>query len=121
GGHEERTRVVPDDLVEAERFVVERRRLVDVAHVEMNVADGRTRWRTGPRLVAGRRDEVRGVERNRGHRQLARRVPPSGPRTVGVDLDADAVRIAQVNRLAHEVIRHPRLAADVREMSQKAS
>jgi len=33
GGHEERAGIIPDDFVEAERVVIERRRLIDVAHV----------------------------------------------------------------------------------------
>ena len=67
-----------------------------------------------PRIVSARKLRHDGiqVERHRAHPQLAGRlVLPLGPRPVAVDLDAVALRVAQVERLAHEVVggaREPR-------------
>jgi hypothetical protein len=66
-----------------------------------------------------RGDETRHVERLGRHRDLPGLVPPRAPRPVGVYLDAEAVGIGEVDRLAHEVIRHPRIDAEPGQMGHE--
>ena len=59
GREEQRAGVAPDDLVEAERFVVERRSLLEIADVQVHVADGRPVRHPGPPFATAGRYEVR--------------------------------------------------------------
>ena len=44
---------------------------------------------------------------------------PRGPRPIGIDLDTQAVGIRQIDRLAHEVVGHPRVSAELLEVSEE--
>ena len=101
---EERARVAPRHPVEAERLGEERRPLREVADVQVHVADHRARRHAGPRRVAGGTHQVVDVHRVGRDHQLAADPAPRLARPVGVDLDAEAVRIAEVQRLADEVV-----------------
>jgi hypothetical protein len=114
--HEERAGVSPHHLVEAESLVVEPLRLAEVAHVQVDVAHARARRHARPRLTARSRDDVVHVEGIRRHEQLPLPVPPLVARPVGVHLDAVAVGVMQVQRLAHEVVRRAGCHARVGEV-----
>jgi hypothetical protein len=101
--------------------MIERRRLGEVSHVQVNGPDDRAGGLSHPRLASADGDEIVHVERDRRHRQLARFVTPRRTRTVGVHLDADAVGIAEVERLADEMIRHSGALADLGQMTQEAA
>ena len=86
-----------------ELVAVEADRLVDVADGEVDVADRRA-VRQPVELGVARLGEQRvGVERERRHR-LRDPALPLLARAVGVDLDAVVVRVAEVDRLAHDVV-----------------
>ena len=79
-------------------------RLRQVADVEMHVAHGRAGGHPRPGDRAARAHHVGAIERQRVHRQLGAISLPGCSRAVCVDLDSQAVRVAEVERLAHEVI-----------------
>ncbi len=64
-------------------------------------------------------DHVGGVQRLGGHRQLAAALHPGGARPVGVHLDAEPIGVGEVDGLAHEVVRHPRVRADLPQVRQE--
>jgi hypothetical protein len=121
GGEEQRAGVAPHGAVEAERRGVEARRQVEVADVEMQVPDPRRRRHAAPRLVARRVEEPAQIERVRRHHQLAAHPPPAARRPVGVHLDAQAVRVPQIQRLAHQVIAGAELEPQGARVRQEAS
>src|SRR5919109_1041355 len=96
-------------LLEAERIAVERERLVDVADVEMQVADtqayGDLRRR---RLVGDGGEERVDIEGSRAApRELLAEVRPPITWTVGSELDPVPVGVGQVDRLMRAVVGHP--------------
>jgi hypothetical protein len=111
--------VAPDDLVEPERFVIERGRLLQIADVQMHVAHPRAVRHAGPALHPGRRHEILHVERDGRHLQLAAGIAPVRTRPIGVHLDPQSVGIGEVERLAHEMIRHAGIRADLRQMTHE--
>ncbi len=110
GRDEQRAGVAAHDDVEAEHAVVERLRLLEVGDLQVDVAehgavgDGRVRGRgvdPGRHVV----DHAVEVERQRRHSDLAvGLVVPLGARAVAVDLDPVALGVAEVERLADEVV-----------------
>jgi len=54
------------------------------------------------------------------HVELTLVVPPRIARPVRVHLDAETVRIGEVHRFAHEVVRHPGVGTDLGEMGDQA-
>ena len=92
---------------------------LQAVHVEVDVPENRTRRRAGPRRSAPCRDEVLDVQRIGRHHQLLPPGPPAVARPVGVDLDPQAVGVGQVQRLAHQVIGHPRVGTDPAQMGQE--
>ena len=104
--HEECARVAPHHLVEAESAMVKRFGQFETTDVQMDVPHRCTRRRAVPRDTRTLRDDIIDVERIGCHREFAPVVLPSAWWSIGVDLDAQTVRIGEVERLAHEVIRH---------------
>ncbi len=81
----------------------------------------RTARHSGPLLSARGREHAVGVQRIGRHGELAVGVVPLRPRAVGVDLDAESVGIAQIERLADQMIRRSGAHADAGHMSQEAA
>src|SRR5689334_13584754 len=106
--HEERAGIVPDHLVQPESDMVETSRALQVGDIEMYVADHGSSRNAGPVESAG--TVLRGaqqtllVERNGRHRQLSVVVRPRRAWAIGVDLDAQSVRVREVDRLADEMV-----------------
>ena len=91
--------------VEAERIAIERFRSGDVADAQMHVADAQAAGRA--RIGRAGRDfphDIFDVERIGGHLQVATGPLPGFRRPVAIDLDAVALGIVEVERLAHRVI-----------------
>lgn len=99
----------------------ERLRAGEVADMEVHVSHDRAVRHAGPGLPAAGGHEIADRERLGRHPQLTVGVFPSRAGTVGVYLDSEAVRIVQFNRLAHQVIRHPRRHPDRRQMGDEAA
>ncbi len=57
----------------------------------------------------------------RRHVELTLVITPRVARSVRVHLDAESVRIGEVHRFAHEVVRHPGVDAGLGEMRHEAS
>src|SRR6202008_776241 len=55
------------------------------------------------------------------HEELTLVVPPRVARPVGVDLDAEPVRIGEIHRFADEMIGHPGVRADLTEVRDESS
>ena len=106
GREEERTRIAPHLLVEAQRAVVERLGSRQIADVKVHVAHGRTLGGTAPFVALVRREQTADVERLGGHHQFVAPVRPRGPGPVCVDLNPKAVRVTQVQRFADGVVGH---------------
>jgi hypothetical protein len=101
-------------------LVVERRRLVQVADVQVHVADGGAGGHPRPRLAARGAHQVVQVERLGGHHELPLLDAPGGARPVGVHLDPQPVGVLQVERLAHPVVRRAGALADLRQVRHEA-
>ena len=71
--------------------MIEHLGLIEIADVQVDVADRGARRRASPRLALGRGDNAFDVERIRRHGELAVRFAPGAPGPIGVDLDAEAV------------------------------
>src|SRR5438034_151241 len=119
GREKQRAGIIPYHLVQTERVVIERLGLPDVADVQVDVTDRGPLGRSGPRLIAGRGDDTVDVEWNRGHAELPLLLAPSAARPVRVHLDAEVVRILEIDRFAHEVIRHAGVRAQLAKMLEK--
>ena len=107
GGREERTRVGAQHRLEAQRVHVEVAGPRDVAHLQVDVADdARVVLRVGERLLGQVLLQVGvGVEEDRDHLDLTvGLVGPCGARAIAVELDAVALRVREVEGLAHQVI-----------------
>src|SRR2546423_1672973 len=92
--------------------------------MQMHMPDYCPRWHSRPglsgtSLVLRRREEARDVEGHRRHHELPVMMLPGGPRPIGIDLDTQAVGIRQIDRLAHEVVGHPRVRAELLEVSEE--
>ena len=105
GGDEERTRIAADRDVEAERARVEGLGRRQVADVEVNVPDARAgrHGRLGVLAAELAQDAIE-VERKRVHLQDSVADRPLLPRAVAIELDPVALRIAQVEGLADQVV-----------------
>jgi len=121
GGHEQRARVAPHHGVEAERVVVETGRTHEVADVEVNVAHPGAGGHSAPPLSLHARNQARHIERQRCHAELTVRGLPRVTRTIGVDFDAEAVGVVQVERLAHEMICRAGTRANFGEVCHEAA
>src|SRR5688572_29882272 len=120
--HEQRARVCRDRDIEADRFVIERLRLLDASNMKMYVAECGSGWRTIPRLVACRSRNAVRIERLRRHAELSGSLTtPLRARPIRVHLDTEVVGILQIDRFAHEVVGHPRLDAELGEMQEEAA
>src|SRR5438552_10966301 len=95
--------------------------LDQVSNVKMNVPDHRSCRRSFPFLPVGRSEKTVHVHRIESHLQLSVHDGPFGARSVAIDLDAEPVRIAKVERFAHKVICLPRISIDMREMGDESS
>jgi len=116
GRKEQRAWVLPHHAIEADTFGVKRRSLFEIAHVKMHVSDDRSRGCSAPSLVAGLLQQPCDVQRIRCHHQLPSHSAPALARPVGVDLDAQTVRILEVQRLAHQVIAGSWARADLSQV-----
>ena len=119
GGKEQRARIRPHGLVEAESCVIERRGLLQAADVQVHVADCGAGRQALPVKVARSGRETLHIQRLGCHHQFTIALTPGASRPVGVDLDAEAIRIPQVQRFAHEVIGHPRTHAEIPQVSDE--
>src|ERR1700737_5333324 len=57
----------------------------------------------------------------RGHVELTLVITPRGARAVRVHLDAEPLRIVEIDSFTHEVVRHPRVNAGLCEMCDEPS
>ena len=122
GRQEQRARIVPDDFVEPERTVVEGLGGSEIADVQVHVADRRAGRHPGPGGAACGGHHAAHVERRRRHEQLPRRVAaPRRARPIGIHLDAEAVRIRQVDRFADRVIRRSSVDPERAEVRDESS
>lgn len=121
GSEEQRSRIVPDGTIEAKRIREEGGGLCDVPHVQVHVADGGPGGHPDPRLAAGRGDEAGHVDRIGRHHQFAPHSPPALARTIRIHLDAEVVRILEVEGLAHEVIAGARTRTDLAKVAHEAA
>src|SRR3954463_6084739 len=96
--------------------MVERFGLVDVADVEMHVTEDSSGRHSSPWLTAGRSHKVVDIEMVGGHVQLSLVVAPRVAWPVGVDFDAQAVGIREIDRLTHEVVGHSCMSPDLRQV-----
>src|SRR6266508_6450711 len=106
GGKKEGPGITPHHLVESQSLVIEGLSLIDVGDVEMDMTHDRSPRYPAPALAIRGRDKARHVERIRRHRQLAILVLPPAAGTVGVNFNAESVRIGEIQRFAHEVVGH---------------
>ena len=90
--------------VEAERIAIERFRSGDVADAQMHVADAQAAGRARIGRAGRTSHDIFDVERIGGHLQVATGPLPGFRRPVAIDLDAVALGIVEVERLAHRVI-----------------
>ena len=126
-GGEERRRGQLRLFFEAERVAVEGAGAGHVGDLQVHVADERLGGHRGGRLVERLREQVLQVERQRDH---VHAVPVAGAlpalaRPVGVELDPEAVGVAQVERLGDAVVggalERPRRVATRRTLSASAA
>ena len=121
GREKQRPGVAPHDLVQPESRVVKRGRPLQIAHKQVHVAHPAARRHRRPALAACGAKQIRHVERVRRHHEFPVLLPPGALRTVGVDLDPQPVRIAEVDRLAHQVVGHPGTLADLGQVPHEAA
>ena len=81
--------------------------LLQVPHVQMDMADRRPFRCSRPRLVTTCRYHAFDVQRIRRHRQLASVPLPGVAWAIGVHLDPESVGIPEVQSLADEGARSP--------------
>jgi hypothetical protein len=107
-GEEQRPRIRPHHHVHPELAAVERLRRRQVAHLEVDVAHRRAVRHRGRRFVAARfGQQALEVERQRRHLDLVAGPAPLLARAVAVELDSVALGVAQVERLADQVVGRP--------------
>jgi hypothetical protein len=104
GAEEERARVAPDRAIETETVPIEGAGSLEVADVQVDVADAGPRWHARPRPARGGREYALDVDGIGGHQQLVADAAPRVARTVGVQLEPEPVGVVQVERLAHQVV-----------------
>lgn len=93
-------------FLEAERVAVERRGAGHVGDLQVHVPDAGVRRDRGGGLVERLREQVLEVERQGGHVQAVAVAGalPALARSVGVELDAEAVGVAEIQRLGDAVV-----------------
>ena len=102
--YEEGARHVRGD-VEPQYCVVKVLGLRNIAHFQVDVPDGYRRRHRGHRLERRLREQVVEIQRQRHELELAAgRVAPLLARAIGIDLDPQAVGVAEVQRLGDAVI-----------------
>ena len=106
GGEEQRAGVAADGDLEAERAGVEVLGRGELGDVEVDVPDPRSHGHPVRLGVCGLQlaEDAVEVERQGVHLQLAVGVAPLLARAVPVDLDPVALRVAEVERLADQVV-----------------
>src|SRR3954464_15384885 len=120
-GEEQGTGIAADGDVEAQPAGIELLGIAEVRDVQMHVPDARPGLHAAVRCTrySDLRDQAVQVERQRRHLKVVAVVAPLRPRPITVDLDAVVLGIAEVERLADEVIRGtaqpPAGTNDVRE------
>jgi hypothetical protein len=87
--------------------------------VEVHVAHHRAGRHAGPRRGARRLHQAAHVHRVGGHHQLTAVALPGVAWTIRIHLDAEAIGIGQVERLAHQVIARAGPHADLPEMADE--
>src|SRR3954469_13427225 len=117
---EQRARVTPDGFVEAERSMIEVLRDLEASDRQMYMAHRRSRRRPFPRDSPTRRNDVRDVECLGCHCHFATVSAPRVPRSIGVDLDPQTVRVPQIQRLTDKMIGSPEAHGTFREMSSES-
>src|SRR5262245_30808260 len=108
GRDEEGTRVAADRDIEAERAGVEGLGGAQIADVQVDVADPGAGWHAGVRILAAELIEnAVEVERQGVHLEDAVAYRPLLTRAVAIELDSVALRVAQIERLADQVVGGP--------------
>ena len=120
-GHEQGARITPHNFVEAKRVVIKRLGLRDIVDVEVHVPEHSTFRNSVPSPATGGADEILDIEMLGSHVQLTLLVAPCVARTIRVNLDAKAVRIGEVDSLAHEMIGHSGVCADTGQVRNKSA
>jgi hypothetical protein len=77
-----------------------------VTDVKMDMTDDRAGRGAIPVPSVSRSNHGADVQRFGHHMELVPLVPPRVPRPVGVDLDTEAIRISQIQRLTDGMISH---------------
>jgi len=86
--------------------MVERLGVRQAPDMQVHMAHRRAWRRAVPAGATGGGDHALDVERVAGHGELTIVVSPGVARPIDVDLDAQAVRVGQIERLADQVIGH---------------
>jgi hypothetical protein len=101
--------------------VIERFGVAELSYVQMDMADAGFRREAGPGFLAGGARQRAQVEWFSGHRQFVSTHAPLRPRAIGVHLDAKTVGIAEIQRLADEVIRRSGVSTALGEVRHQPS
>jgi hypothetical protein len=121
GREEERAGKAPGRFVEAEGPVVEGRREIEVADVQMHVTDYRTRRHAIPRTIRPGLDQALEVERIDSHQDFAIARLPGTSRAVRVHFDTETIRIRQIQRFADEMIGRSRTRTNAKQMGNESA
>src|SRR5947208_9794262 len=89
----QRAGIAPDGFVEPETGVVEGVRFFEAADTQVHVPHRRPRGRAVPRTPLALGDHAVDVQRIGRQDELSTLLAPRAARAVGVDLDAESVRI----------------------------
>jgi len=93
----------------------------EAADVQMHMAHHRSTRSARPLFTAAGSDHAVDVERIGGHRKLAIVVPPGIARAIRIDFNPQPVGIPEIERLAHQVIRHADFQIEGCEMRSEPS
>lgn len=120
GCEEERSGKPPRHLVQTKPVMVEARCLAEISDIEMNVPHHGSGRHTVPR-ASRRTKQVFKVERLNDRDELAVVVYPLFAGTISVDLDADSIRIDQIQSFAAKVIGRTSTCTDSLQMRDEAA
>ena len=92
-----------------------------VADMQVHVSDGGSGWHPVPPSSTRRGNDILDIQRLRCHEQFDAPLSPERSRPIGVDLDAESVRVGEVERLTDQVIRHSDTDATFRDVHGKSA
>src|SRR5262245_24907122 len=102
---EQRARAIALHQIESQHIGIEPLSLVQVRHVQMHVPDDGAAGEAGACPASRVRQQPLQIEWIRAHAQVVANEWPLDARSIAIDLDAVAVRIGEVDRLADAVVR----------------